>query len=329
MNYNNLSDGWWAKCACNAGPNGCVWCGTGHGDVTCLIALLPQELIDLISSFITSRSRHIAHIFKQEVLAQQKTFTLFAIETQDTYNSYNSYAVDIQGSGWNIPFNDRWFCGSQATTPLKYHSGTPVPLWWIRHLSPDWCSPFYKLTSRFFHCSPSCWDNGVGSCKNIPSHPECRCTWIDDDVWGHGPQPNTYPPIMNNGDEVTYRKNLPSMATSTYCLDTRKPTHPFNQDWKDHQIQNPTLDCPLCKQVLKEVFGKNAFKYSAKCVYTRPRTNHQYIEHLGWTNRPPQLKKHLPSQQRQLRRKLRKKKKKKKNTNHSNPNRRISKLPIS
>ena len=295
------------------------------------ITPLPQELIELISSFITFRSRQLNTIFKRDVLDKSTTFTLYAIENQDTFKSALTYAVSIRGSGWNIPLNDPWFCGSQASTPIRYIRGTPVPLWWIRHLSVDWSAPFYTLGSRYFHCSQSCWDNGIGSCRNAPINTYCRCSWITDEVWGHGPHPKTYPPIMDNGDELTYRKNLHSMALSKYYLDNTcyglsvlsQPTHPLNNpDWQNHQIQNPTLDCPLCVTQLRTAFGKDAFKYSAKCVYTRPRTNNTYIEHIGWTTYPPQLKKHIPPPPR-LRRKLRK------NNKLTKPNRRISKQPRS
>ena len=191
---------------------------------------LPSEIRDKVWTFLNYKSRRIAQIFRDMVLAKEDTFNLFAISTEihsgapwmfrpsiRTYEERWEWSVDmskrINGSGWDYPEID-----PLDGTPLGYTRGTPVPLWWIRHNSKEFRSPFYSLTEKYIYCSQECKEGYTGVCF--------RCGLEDDIVWGHGPDPKFMEDFFeSNGyknkfaktskflqklpcDELTFRKNL-------------------------------------------------------------------------------------------------------------------------
>ena len=136
MNTHTTSDSWWII------------------SIPEFLNALPQELRDNISYFLTFKARHIADIFKKEVLANCHTFKLHAIETEihsgspllyrPFFRTVDSWYNDGRGgsTGWSVDFrtriegscwdfsgqqgfhhhNDNWFQGKQAVTPSKIYS---------------------------------------------------------------------------------------------------------------------------------------------------------------------------------------------------------------
>jgi len=325
---------------------------------------LPKELRDAISYFLTFKARHIATIFKQEVLANCHTFNLYAAETEIHSGSpllyrpsFRTDLLDYGCDGWSIDFRlridgshwdfsnqpdhqyDNWFQGKEANTPLRYIRGSPVPLWWVRHVSTEFSSPFYSLGRRFYHCSAICYDIMTGACRTSLPHGQkklCNCCWVEDIAWGTGPDPTFLKEYISTcesrrgykvnkqfvsttfqHDELSYRKNAGPMSISKYGCQCEDSVFYKQPEWQQHQVQNPKKDCPACIKNLQDAFGDDACLYSAKCVYTRPKTIECFVDKIGWTSYPPLLCKHYRKKERKKRNQHKKKR----------ANRRLTKMP--